>query len=709
MAQLMVHKNVLKYFNKIPANVQKRVAEFIDIFQKDPTDSSLHLHSLKESMADHKVRGANLPSGYRAIIIAPDKGEIFLLVHIDSHDKAYEWAKNKRFEVHPKTGVFQLFDVTEMESMAKNRTATPSKTASSPKTPTLSKTGAIDENSYFLSSLSHEDLFMAGVPKPLIPAVLAIDSDDAFDALIDYLPNDCKDVLTGIACGMSVDEALNEMLGLSRIKEEDDVRPEETGDFSNIDHSASFDLVLIDGEEHLKEILEGSLDEWRIFLHPYQKKMVRWQTKGPMNINGAAGTGKTVVMLHRAVHLANQLEDPNDKILITTFTTNLSITLSDYIYRMDKEAAKKIEVTNLHALARTICLHSGWKGKIGAKSDYDAIWQEIQRSLTGEIPVQMEEIIDEYWLVVDVNGIYCEDDYLSAVRTGRPRFSRKQKKAIWPVLKKFQTEMKKRNLLTFEGVVHQARLAVEQGNFRSYRHVLVDEVQDFSLEALRLIRSIAPVDKGLSDPLCTVGDGHQRIYRSKIPMSRAGIEIRGRSRRLKINYRTSEQIRRYSHGVLQGMEIDDLNGGSISITGDRSVFKGPEPFVEQCNNINDECETIISWVQILINEQGLKDHEICITPYKEQIVTSLTEAGFKIFRLKPREIDPGANEPGIRMGTMQRIKGLEFRAICLACGDINDPMNHMDKASPLQKCERYVAISRAREYLLVVLSNNLNV
>ncbi|MBF0233004.1 MAG: ATP-dependent helicase [Desulfamplus sp.] len=697
MAQLMLHKNVLKYFNKLPANVQKKVAEFIDIFQKDPTDSSLHLHPMKGTMADHKVRGANLPSGYRAIIIAPDKGNTFLLVHIDSHDKAYDWAKNKRFEVHPKTGVFQLFDVTEMESLAKTETTPPSNRS------------AIDQNSYFLSNLSDEDLFMAGVPKPLIPAVLAIDSDDAFDALIDYLPNDCKDVLTGIASGMSVDEALNEMLGLSREKEEDNVKPEETGDFSNIDNSPSFDLVLVDGEEHLKDILEASLDEWRIFLHPYQKKLVHWQTKGPMNINGAAGTGKTVVMLHRAVHLANQLQDLNDKVLITTFTTNLSITLSDYIERMDKEAAKKIEVTNLHALARTICLHSGWKGKVGAKSDYDAIWKEIRLSLTGEIPVQMEEIIDEYWLVVDVNGIYCEDGYLSAVRTGRPRFSRKQKKSIWPVLKKFQTEMKRRNILTFEGIVHQARLAVEQGNFRNYRHVLVDEVQDFSLEALRLIKAIAPVHKGFTDPLCTVGDGHQRIYRNKIPMSRAGIEIRGRSRRLKINYRTSEQIRRYSHGVLQGMEIDDLNGGSVSITGDRSVFKGPDPFIEKCKNINDECEIIISWVQILINEQGLKDHEICITPYKEKIVTSLAEAGFKIFRLKPREIDPGANEPGIRMGTMQRIKGLEFRAICLACGDIDDPMNNIDQASALQKCERYVAISRAREYLLVVLSKTQNV
>jgi hypothetical protein len=686
MAQLMLHKNVLKYFNKLPAGVQKKVAEFVDVFQKDPADPSLHLHALKETMADHKVRGANLPSGYRAIIIAPDKGTTYLLVHIDAHDKAYDWAKNKRFEVHPKTGVFQLFDVAEMEAVTKD----------------TAESSVSEGNGYFLDDLSEDDLFMAGVPKPLIPAVLAIDSDDAFDALIDYLPNDCKDVLTGIACGMTVDEALSEMLGVSI--EGNKTIPENPGDFSYINKSASFDLVLVEGEEHLKEVLEASLEEWRIFLHPYQKKMVKWQTKGPMNINGSAGTGKTVVLLHRAVHLAKELKDPADKVLITTFTTNLSITLSDYINRMDKEAAKRIEVTNLHALARTICWHSGWKGKIGEKSDYKAIWDQILISVTNEIPVPFDEIINEYWEVVDANGVYNEDAYLTTIRSGRPRFSRKQKKTIWPILKEFQTELKKRNILTFEGVIHQARLAVEQGNFRDYRHVLVDEVQDFSLEALRLIRAIAPVDEELSDPLCTVGDGHQRIYRTKIPMSRAGIKIIGRSRRLKINYRTSEQIRIYSHGVLKGVEIDDLNGGSASITGDRSVFKGPEPLIEKCKSIKEECDTIVSWVQILIEENGLKNHEICITPYKENIVTSLTEAGFTIFRLKPQEVDPGANEPGIRMGTMQRIKGLEFRAICLACGDPNDPMNDIESATALKRCERYVAITRAREQLLVTLA-----
>ena len=110
----------------------------------------------------------------------------------------------------------------------------------------------------------------------------------------------------------------------------------------------------------------------------------------------------------------------------------------------------------------------------------------------------------------------------------------------------------------------------------------MDEVQDFSLEALRLIRALSPIEEECRDPLCTVGDGHQRIYRSRVPMSRAGINIRGRSRRLKINYRTSEQIRKFSMSILRGLDIDDLDGETVSTAADYSVFKGPDPIVVKC-------------------------------------------------------------------------------------------------------------------------------
>ena len=685
MAKLMLHRQILKEFHKLPAKVQKRISEWIDLFQEDPNNPAIGLHSVAEGMADHKVRGAGLPGGYRAIVIAPDRGETYLLVHVDAHDKAYGWARNKRFEVHEMTGLFQVFDAEEVEVALKEQ--------SKPE-------GPVD---YPLGGLSDDDLFMAGVPRPLVPSVKAIRSDLALDALVDYLPPDCRDVLLGVAAGLTLDQALEEMIGLtSAIAAE--TTPASTGDFSHIEKASNFDLIFVE-EEDLKDILKGPLEEWRVFLHPYQRKLVEWQTKGPMNLTGSAGTGKTVALMHRAVHLARHVEDQKDHVLVTTFTTNLSVTIKHQIQSLAPDVADRIEVTNLHALARTICTRSGWKGRIAEDEDLDAIWEDVWMDPgLGDLPMTQEELRKEYELVIDPNGIDNEDTYLTTVRSGRPRISRQQRRKAWPVFRAFQRALKKRNQLTFEGAIHEARLAARAGKFKHYAHVLVDEVQDFSLEALRLIRAISPIDDGTRDPLCTAGDGHQRIYRTKIPLSRAGIDIRGRSRRLKINYRTSEQIRKFAQVILKGLEIDDLDGGVATTIGDHSVFKGPEPMIERCQDGKAEAEAIVAWVQMLMNDYGLATHEICVTPYKPEIRTTLTEAKVATYELKPREEDPGSNEPGIRMGTMKRIKGLEFRAIAMACANPQDPMNDITDAGPRERCERYVAATRAREHLLICVS-----
>jgi superfamily I DNA/RNA helicase len=688
MAKLMLHRNLLKNFGSLPTKVQKKVAEWIDVFQKDPYDPSIGLHSLKATMADPKVRGGELPGGYRAIIVAPEKGDTYLLVHIDQHDKAYDWAKNKHFEVHSKTGIFQLFDVEETKAVVQKQNIVPD-----------------DVDDYLLGQLSDDDFFKIGVPKPLIPAVKAIQSDSSLEALTDYLPPDCRDVLLGVAMGMSIDEALEEMLGMA--KSDDEPLIEGGGDFTHIEDTPNFDLILVDDEEHLKDILSASMEEWRIFLHPYQKQLVEWQppSNGPININGAAGTGKTVALMHRAVYLAREIENPKDQVLFTTFTTNLSISIKNMIGRLGPDVADSIEVTNLHALARTICLRAGWKGRIAKEEDFVDIWEDIWLDPgIGELPMSKDELKDEYSLVIDPNGIDEEESYLTTVRSGRPRVSRKQRRAAWPIFRSFQRGLKKRNLLTFEGAIHQARLSIEQGNFQKYAHVLVDEIQDFSLEALRLIRALSPIDEGTKAPLCTAGDGHQRIYRTKIPLSRAGIDIRGRSRRLKINYRTSEQIRKFAQAILKGLDVDDLDGGTVIVVGDHSAFKGPDPIVKTCSSPKEEAEIVISWVKSLTADQKLATHEICITPYKPEIRAALTAAEIQTHQLKPREDDPGSDIPGIRLGTIKRIKGLEFRAVALACADPDDPMNHLDEAELLERCERYVASTRAREHLIVTLA-----
>ncbi|EKU98228.1 DNA/RNA helicase, superfamily I [Leptolyngbya sp. PCC 7375] len=692
MAQLMMHANVLKRFHKLPTKVQKKVATFFERFQEDPWDPAIGLHGLKATMLDEKVRGADLPDGYRAIVIAPNKGETFLLVHIDSHDRAYDWAKNKRFEVHGSTGAFQIFDVQEtIAAVDKTTAATPETT----------------ENYYPISKLSDEELFQAGVPEPLIPAIRQIKSDHELEALSTYLPAESAEVLTGIAAGLSLDEALAQVMG-NDITETVISNIEGPGDFSQLPERINRDLVIIDGEEQLREIFEGgTLDEWRVFLHPRQRKIVERKVNGPMSISGAAGTGKTVALMHRAVHHAQQLENTKDKILLVTFTTNLAITIKNYIQRMDANVADCIEVTHLNQLARTICIRGGWKGRIASPEEIKELWKDVWDDPTmTNLPMTTDELKKEFDLVVDANGITSEEDYLTTVRTGRPRLGRKQRRAAWSVFQLYRRLLLKRNLLTFEGAVHQARLVVENESFPKYRHVLADEVQDFSLEALRLLAALSPIQEGLTDPLSVAGDGHQRIYRTKVPLSRAGIEVRGRSSRLKVNYRTSAQIRQFAESILKGVEVDDLDQGQTTTIGDSSVFTGPDPEIHSCSDAQSEAKIITSWVKELVASQEFEPHEICITPYKPDIVTTLLAEGFKTYELMPRQADPGAEEPGVRLGTMKRIKGLEFRAIIMACFEQTDAMNNLTSADIIDRCERYVAATRARERLLICMSTS---
>lgn len=211
---------------------------------------------------------------------------------------------------------------------------------------------------------------------------------------------------------------------------------------------------------------------------------------------------------------------------------------------------------------------------------------------------------------------------------------------------------------------------------------------------LRLIASLSRMEEDAPNSLCVVGDGHQRISRhGMVPLSRAGINVVGRSRRLKINYRTSEQIRRWAHSLLDGMDIDDLDGGHADTTGDRSVFKGPEPKAIKAATREGAGTAIASWVKDLCDSHQLRSHEICVAPVFGEVRSALAALDISTLELQAHKADPGPIEPGVRIGAMRRIKGLEFKAVAMI----------VDDQSNGRKClEHYVAATRARQWLLVV-------
>ncbi len=413
------------------------------------------------------------------------------------------------------------------------------------------------------------------------------------------MPLECRDVLYGLASGFTIDQALEEALGLETKPK--DIEGE--GDFSQLKSSPSRNLRLV-GEEglELEEVLGKSFEEWRLFLHPSQKKIVEWNVNGPMKITGAAGTGKTVALLHRAVHLA--IKYPNERILFTTFTINLAANIRKQLEDLDEKAAARIDVVSLYQLARKVAAEHGFRGQSPIVEELKDIFAECLH--TGEIPQgwSLEEVIREFELIVDRNGLAQEDDYLSALRSGRKRLKRVGRRSLWPIFQAVRSLLKKRGLETPDGIVHQARQALEEKKEKGqvdYRAVIVDEAQDFGLEALRLIAALC--DTTQRDALTLAGDGHQRVYGAPVSFSRAGINVKGRSRRLKINYRTSEQIRRWAHSVLEGVEIDNLDGEQEELKGTHSVtsaFQGATPDIEKCAGEAEEKVILNAWLKKLI-------------------------------------------------------------------------------------------------------------
>lgn len=683
MAQITVHKNIFKMLSSLPATVQAKIPDILTTFQKDPYSTSLHLHSLKESMLDPKVHGIDFPNGYRGIVIKPEHGENFLLVYIDKHDVAYNWAKNKRFDVHEKTGSFQILDLKDIEIQKETLLSD-------------SKQKYENKPKYILDNLSDNELFTAGIPKPLIPAIRSVKSDEELLSLVEYMPTECKQVLIALSSGMTVDEAIYEILG------KDESKTEIVKDFPEINNPLNSDLILFDNEEEFKKILLASMEEWRVFLHPYQKNIVKKEMNGPMLINGAAGTGKTVCLIHRAIHLANKYKSDYPKILFTTFTGNLAIAIRHSIKKLNPELEKNIEIISLYNLARSICSSNQLHKAVLEPTEQESIWNNIIPNADNSyLPLTLEEIKKEYRVIVDSNGIDSEEAYLTVARTGQKPLKREDRKKLWAVFNHFQLELKNRNKFTPDGIIHEARLLVENQKYKSFTHILVDEIQDFSLESIRLVAALNKNSIGKTDTLTLAGDGNQRIYQKHFPLSRGGIETRGRSYRLKINYRTSEQIRKYADSILSGLDISDFEGDKVKQLGEQSYLSGPAPIIAHVKDSKSESIQIGKWVEELLKVHKFLAHEICITPYKKDIVQELTKKNISHIELKSKEDDPEDKIEGIRFGSMERIKGLEFRVIILACSEVS---SLTDNPEILERAKYYVAATRARELLYLTLA-----
>lgn len=692
MFQVAISDDFLTAYAQLPKAQQKKVREFVTRFRADPTVHSINYEPVHDAR-DRRVRTVRIDLSYRAIILHPDQGNTYLLAWVDHHDEAMDWARKKQFDVNPVTGALQMVDTIATQAMVEEI-----EEKRGPETKALSE--------YVLfETFSDNDLCIAGLPEALIPAVRALKTAEELEELKAYLPREAYEALWWIAnFGYSVKQALNEVAA-SRPAEPVDTEDIGTA-LEHPDSQRRFAVIRTTSE--LQEMLNAPMEKWRVFLHPSQARVVKRQFNGPARVLGGAGTGKTVVAMHRVRYLAAEIfNKPTDRILFTTYTRNLANNIEDNLRHLCGPELERIEVVNLHRWAVRFLRSQGFSIDIADYDEVDQCWEDAFSAIgTGEWSEDF--YFNEWDYVVKANSITSKREYLRVPRRGqRKRLSRPQRAAVWEVFVEFQRNLDALGKIEWMDVITQARLYLEQkGDILPYRAVVVDETQDLFPEELRLIRQLVP--EGPND-IFLVGDAHQRIYARPIVLSHCGINIRGRSSKLRINYRTTEEIRNWAVSVLTGLDIDDLDGGIDDLIGYTSLLHGIPPTIEQFSKFEEEQDYLTTAVRSLLLEE-VPAETICVVSRSKRQLSEYMEA-FAVADLPTFFLDRDTRDDagdGVRFATMHRVKGLEFAHVLIA--GVNEgviPPNYNGGEPPdedqilLERCLLHVASSRARDTLTI--------
>jgi len=677
-------QDFLSNLSSLPSNVQAKVLKWALRFQTDPTASSINYETIRAAR-DKNLRSVRIDQDWRGIVFKPDKGDVYVLMYVDKHDDAYQWAENRRVAINPVTGAMQVFAVESLIDPALEQAR--HKAAETIKPPAQAPP--------LYQNLSDQELISIGTPEDVIPQVRTIRSETELDTMQQFLPVEAYEGLFLIAAGDTVSDVL-----LSRETRID--KKVDTGDFATALDTAESQarFVVVDDNETMAAILNAPLAQWRVFLHPTQRKLAQSDRSGPMRVLGGAGTGKTVLAMHRAKWLADNRANVESKVFVTTFTKNLAHDIEDNLKTLCSQSTmQRIEVQNLDAWVHSYLRKNKYEYTIifGRKQGPAAEAWGLALSLSDpSLGLPPDFYDEEFERVILAQGVTSRDEYRQAKRTGRGTvLTRSKRDAIWPVFEEYRASLTIRKLKEVEDAYRDAAVLLRDRP-TSFCSIIVDETQDFGPQALRLLRAMVP--SGPND-LLFVGDGHQRIYnRNRASMSACGIDIRGRSRKLYLNYRTTEEIRKVAVAMLEGCEVDDLDEGSDEVKKYKSVSRGPKPRVLEIKHKEDAFAQTVS----VVSEAMKADRSICVMVATKNEATdvhsALKKSGLDARIIGPNERDR-ADSKAARVATMHRAKGLEFDEVVLIVP--NSQLQNTSGASDKQKLH-YVAITRAKKMATVL-------
>lgn len=649
----------MKSLRKLPDKVALRFMDMMTRYMSDPSANGLNLETV-EGAKDSSIKSLRVDQGYRAI--AFEVGRDIMFVHVNEHDKAYRWAGNRRVKLDPDTNrirVVEELDVTVVEAEPQ---------------------GA-DEPRLF-AAVADKRLKALGVPDEEIPAVRALTSIEGLEAAEEGFDPLTYQILYALAAGYSDEE----VYALTGVPEETEAAPETPPADLTFDQMIETEesrqtIFIPEDEKELGRVFEEGLEGWRVFLHPDQRKLAYRDYNGPAMVRGGAGTGKTVVAMHRAKHLADQIEQDltraGQRVLLTTFTTSLAQDIEANLRTLCPEHLEarppRIEVINLDRWVSQFLKRKSFAREVAffgeARDRLDQIWREVFDD--HELPEGLSEpfIRAEWTQIVQAKGLMDQRAYLKVSRAGRGTpLDRRKRAALWNIFADYRTRVVSEGLAEPDDAYREAIeiLSSEAPNL-PYAAVIVDEAQDMGEQAFRLIRAIVPEGpSGDRNSLFIVGDAHQRIYGRRASMAGCGINVRGRSKRLRLNYRTTQEIRSWAVSVLEGVSVDDLDEGSDTLKGYVSLLHGVSPELVSCTSEVEELKGLSTWVRSLPSE-NVRLSDIGILCARRADVDRVS-AALQAEGIETVVLQAGADDrsvPGVRITTMHRAKGLEFFAVAI--------------------------------------------
>lgn len=698
MPTLVLDKAFMADFTKLEPPVRQKVVELPGKFS-EAAHTGVHLEKLTGAV-DDRVRTVRVDQFWRGVVVRLGEGR-FALLRVMPHDDANKWAIKQRFGVNPVTGIIELVDIPTVAETV-DLLAPPS-------------VDAAEEPGLF-DAVADKAFRQVGVDDELVPLLRRMRDESELLAISALLPKAQGDAVLMLADGKTADEVWAELAKDYLLTDE----PVDTEDLDKALELAATksEFIVTTDDQQLRSLLSGDFEAWRTFLHPTQRALAeRPVFNGPVKVTGGAGTGKTVVAIHRARFLARQLVqsgDPTGRILVATYTNSLSANLERTLKSFcSADEFKRIHVSTVDSYAHQTLAAAGIKlrpiddAALRAKAADVAAMTALD-----DIGLDGRYLVSEWDQIVLGRDLRSLADYATSPRPGRGRrLTRPQRKQVWEAITRLVDDLAQSKAATYHQIAARAADQLTSVGTAPYAHVIVDEAQDLHPAQWRLLRAAVP--PGEND-LFIVGDAHQRIYDSRVSLASIGIETRGRSRRLKINYRTSQQILGWALGILSGEPIDDLDGNAERQVGYRSEFQGSPPVVRSFDTAVEEAQfvtdAIIRWLDDDVSASSIG---VVARTYDDTLAIS---SALKSAEVASTEIGKSKGGAAVQVGTMHSSKGLEFARLAVigvnadrvplpyaVTPEAEDAEQHRHDLQR-ERCLLYVACTRARDALIVTSS-----